>query len=337
MAIRSGHHALEMNAETLASRRSDVALSVVIPVYNEAEAIPHLRRALTPVLDKLGLTSEVVIVDGGSRDGTPALLEAIQAEDPRWVIVMLRRNFGQTAAMSAGFDQARGEVIVTMDGDLQNDPEDIPKLLDAIKDHDVVSGWRSPRRDPFLTRRLPSALANALISWVTGVHLHDYGCSLKGYRREVIQHLRLYGEMHRFIPAIASWMGVSIAEVKTNHHPRRYGRSKYGIARTLRVLLDLLTVKFLLGYSTKPIRIFGLLGLLSGAAGLLISVYLAGLKLLAGQSIGGRPLLMLGVLLLILGVQFVAMGLLGELLVRIYHESQAKPIYVVKKVLRGGA
>jgi glycosyltransferase involved in cell wall biosynthesis len=326
-----------MNSGTPASRPPDVPLSVVIPVYNEAEAIPHLRRALTAALDKLALPYEVVAVDDGSRDGTPALLEAIQAEDPRWVIVTLRRNFGQTAAMSAGFDHARGEVIVTMDGDLQNDPEDIPKLLAAIKDHDVVSGWRSPRRDPFLTRRLPSALANGLISWVTGVPLHDYGCALKAYRREVTQHIRLYGEMHRFIPAIASWMGVSIAEVKTTHHARLYGRSKYGLARTARVLLDLLTVKFLLGYSTKPIRVFGLLGLLSGAAGLAISAYLAWLKLFAGQSIGGRPLLMLGVLLLILGAQFVAMGLLGELLVRVYHESQAKPIYVVKRVTRGDA
>jgi glycosyltransferase involved in cell wall biosynthesis len=251
-------------------------------------------------------------------------------------VVALRRNFGQTAALAAGFDYAQGEVIVTLDGDLQNDPEDIGKLLALAKDHDVVSGWRHPRHDPFLSRRLPSLLANGLISKVTGVRLHDYGCTLKAYRREVIRHLRLYGEMHRFIPAIASWMGISLAEVQTHHRPRRFGRSKYGILRTLRVFLDLITVKFLLSFWTKPIQVFGLGGLVMAGAGGAITVYLAALKLATGAEIGGRPLLLLGVLLLLLGVHAIGMGLLGEMLARVYHESQGKPIYMVKHVLWRG-
>ncbi|MBI5166680.1 MAG: glycosyltransferase family 2 protein [candidate division NC10 bacterium] len=311
-------------------------LSLVIPVYNEEENIPYLYPSVKQALDKPGLSYEVIVVDDGSSDGTLAQLEKVHREDPRWVVLSLRRNFGQTAALSAGFDHARGEIIITLDGDLQNDPEDIPKLLELIKDYDVVSGWRAKRQDPFLSRRLPSMIANWMISTVTGVKLHDYGCTLKAYRREVVKNLRLYGEMHRFIPAIASWMGVSVAEVKTSHRPRRFGRSKYGVSRTLRVILDLITVKFLLSFSTKPIQAFGLLGLISGGLGVLISLYLTILKLFYGQSIGGRPLLLMGVLLILLGVQLVVMGLLGEMLVRVYHEAQSKPIYMVKKVLRHG-
>jgi glycosyltransferase involved in cell wall biosynthesis len=263
-------------------------------------------------------------------------LAACTRDDPRWRIIALRRNFGQTAALAAGFDHARGDVIVTLDGDLQNEPEDIGKLLALAKDHDVVSGWRHPRHDPFLTRRLPSLAANWVISKVTGVHLHDYGCTLKAYRREVIQNLHLYGDMHRFIPAVASWMGVSIAEVQTRHRARQYGRSKYGIGRTVRVLLDLITVKFLLSFWTRPIRIFGSAGLVMSLAGGAISAYLAVLKLVLDAEIGGRPLLLLGILLLILGVQSIGMGLLGEMLVRVYHESQHKPIYMVKTILQRG-
>lgn len=310
------------------------ALSLVIPVYDEEENLRPLHAAIREALDPLGLGYEVVLVDDGSTDATLGIAREIQAQDPRWVIVALRRNFGQTAAMSAGFDHARGEVIVTLDGDLQNDPGDIPKLLALIKEYDVVSGWRVDRRDPFLTRLLPSWVANWLISVVTGVRLHDYGCTLKAYRREVVRNLRLYGEMHRFIPAVASWMGVSITEVETRHSPRRFGRSKYGLGRIFRVLLDLLTVKFLLSYSTKPIQIFGSLGLLSTMAGGGIGLYLSLLKLMTGQKIGDRPLLLLGVLLVLLGVQFIVLGLLGELLVRIYHESQGKPIYAVRQVFR---
>ncbi len=308
-------------------------LSIVIPVFNEEENVPLLAEEIRRALDTQGVAYEVVAVDDGSTDGTWTQLESIRAQDPRWVLVGLRRNFGQTAAMSAGFDHARGDVIVTLDGDLQNDPADIPRLLAMAKDHDVVSGWRKDRRDPFLSRRLPSMLANWLISRVTGVRLHDYGCTLKAYRREVVEHLHLYGEMHRFIPAIASWMGISLAEVETSHRSRRFGRSKYGMARTLRVILDLITVKFLLSFATKPIQFFGLLGVLTAGVGIAIGGYLSVLKLAFGAQIGGRPLLFLGILLIVVGVQLVMMGLLGEMLVRVYHESQRKPIYMVKRVL----
>ena len=276
----------------------------------------------------------MIAVDDGSTDETLERLREIARSDPRWTVVSLRRNFGQTAALSAGFDLARGAIVVTLDGDLQNDPADIPLLVAACKTHDVVSGWRAERKDPLLTRRLPSALANWLISVVTAVRLHDYGCTLKAYRREVLKALRLYGEMHRFIPAIASWMGISIAEVKTHHRSRRFGRSKYGLGRTLRVLLDLLTVKFLLSFGTKPIQVFGLLGLAVGGVGGLLGLYLTALKLLYGEQIGGRPLLLMAVLLILLGVQLIGMGLLGEMLARVYHESQGKPIYVVKAIYR---
>ncbi len=313
-------------------QRSSIPLSIIVPFYNEEENVRPLREAIHTALEKAGGEYEVIAVDDGSTDGTAAALAAVANEDPRWVIVTLRKNFGQTAALSAGFDHARGEVLVTLDGDLQNDPEDIPRLVALAKDYDIVSGWRADRQDPFLSRRLPSGIANWLISVVTGVRLHDYGCTLKAYRREVIENLRLYGEMHRFIPAIASAMGISITEVATTHHPRRHGTSKYGLGRTIRVLLDLVAVKFFLGFITRPIQIFGLLGLLMGSAGLCISIYLAALKILTGASIGGRPLLLLGILLILLGVQFVAMGLLGEVLIRIYHEVQGKPIYTVKSV-----
>lgn len=308
-------------------------LSIVIPVFNEEENVPLLAEEIRQALDPQGIAYEVVAVDDGSTDETWDRLENVRAQDPRWVLVGLRRNFGQTAAMSAGFDHARGEVIVTLDGDLQNDPADIPRLLALAKDFDVVSGWRRMRQDPFLSRRLPSKLANWLISRVTGIRLHDYGCTLKAYRREVVEHLRLYGEMHRFIPAIASWMGISLTEVETHHRARRFGRSKYGIFRTLRVILDLITVKFLLSFATKPIQVFGLLGISAAGVGFAIGGYLSVLKLAFGAQIGGRPLLFLAILLILVGVQLIVMGLLGELLVRVYHESQRKPIYMVKRVL----
>ena len=309
------------------------AVSIVIPVFNEEENVLLLAEEIRRALDPRGIAYEVVAVDDGSTDDTWARLERVRAQDPRWILVGLRRNFGQTAAMSAGFDHARGDVIVTLDGDLQNDPADIPGLLELAKDHDVVSGWRKNRKDPFLRRRLPSMLANWLISRVTGVRLHDYGCTLKAYRREVVEHLRLYGEMHRFIPAIASWMGISLAEVETHHRPRRFDRSKYGITRTARVILDLITVKFLLSFATKPIQVFGLLGACAAAVGLAIGAYLTVLKLAFGAQIGGRPLLFLAILLILVGVQLIVMGLLGEMLVRVYHESQRRPIYMVKRVL----
>ncbi len=310
-----------------------MTLSIVIPLYNEEENVQILHERLKKVLDPLEKEYEILFVDDGSTDSTLSILEEIQAKDKGVVVLSLRRNFGQTAAFAAGFDFARGDVIVTMDGDLQNDPADIPKLIELIKDNDLVSGWRKKRKDPFFRRRLPSMAANWLISNVTGVKLHDYGCSLKAYRRNVIKKFKLYGEMHRFIPAVASWYGVRVAEVETVHHPRLKGRSKYGISRTIKVVLDLITVKFLQSFSTKPIQFFGPVGIMSGFLGFLISLYLAIDKLFLGHNIGGRPLLLLGALLIIVGIQLIGMGLLGEMLVRVYHESQRKPIYVIKKIL----
>ena len=310
-----------------------MTLSVVIPVYNEQENIRLLYEKLKESVDPLNIEYEILFVDDGSTDGTLSILEEIQAKDNKLVVLSLRRNFGQTAAFAAGFDFSRGDVVVTMDGDLQNDPADIAKLLDLIKENDLVSGWRKKRKDPFFTRRLPSMAANWLISNVTGVKLHDYGCSLKAYRRDVIKNLKLYGEMHRFIPAVASWYGVRVAEVETIHHPRMHGKSKYGISRTVKVVLDLITVKFLQSFSTKPIQFFGPVGIASGLLGFLVLLYLSIDKLFFGRDIGARPLLLLGALLVIVGIQLIGMGLIGEMLVRVYHESQRKPIYVIKKIL----
>ncbi len=308
-------------------------ISVVIPLYNEEENVEELHSRLSSVLTTQSFDYEIIYVDDGSTDRTLELLKGIASEDSHVLILSLRRNFGQTAAFAAGFDFARGDVIVTMDGDLQNDPKDIPRLLEEIDGCDLVSGWRKDRKDPFLTRRLPSMIANWLISKVTGVELHDYGCSLKAYRRDVVKNLNLYGEMHRFIPAVASWYGVRVKEVVTTHHPRLRGKSKYGMSRTVKVLLDLITVKFLQSFSTKPIQFFGPFGLASGGLGILISAYLTLRKLFFGEHIGGRPLLLLGVLLIIVGIQLIGMGLIGEMLVRVYHESQKKPIYVIKGII----
>jgi glycosyltransferase involved in cell wall biosynthesis len=309
--------------------RPDV--SVVVPLYNEVENVLDLHRQLTAALERSGRSFELLLVDDGSTDGTRERLLALEAADPRVRPVLLRRNFGQTAAFSAGFDRSRGELVVTSDGDLQNDPADIPGLLARLDedDLDMVCGWRKERKDP-LSRRIPSFLANRIISWGTGVRLHDYGCSLKAMRGEVARGIRLYGEMHRFIPAVAAWMGVRLAEVPVNHRPRTRGRSKYGLGRTARVLLDLFTVKFLHSYGTRPAHLFGLIGLLLGGLGTAVLGYLAVLKLFFDEAIGGRPLLLLGALLFLTGVILVSFGLMGELLVRTWHESQGKPIYVVQ-------
>ena len=320
------------DAEALASNTPEI--SVVIPLLNEEDSIPHLYKALTEAMDAYGRSYEVIIVDDGSRDRSFELLKAIAKKDPRFTIIQLRRNFGQTAAFSAGFAQARGEVVITMDADLQNDPRDVPLLMAKIDEgYDIVSGWRKDRQDRFWDRRLPSMIANQLISNVTDVQLHDYGCSLKAYRRDVLQHVRLYGELHRFIPALASQVGGSVTEVAVNHHARQYGRSKYGIGRTVRVVLDLITVWFLGTYATRPIHVFGTMGLVSAAMGLLLGGYLTFLKLFFDQDIGGRPLLLLAVLLVVIGVQLITMGLLGEMVIRTYYESQAKPIYHVRQTV----
>ena len=312
-------------------------LSVVIPLYNEEESVRPLVARVFDVLSRLPLSWEVIIIDDGSQDLSYAILQELAHDEPRLKVIHFRRNFGQTAAFAAGFDLAQGDIVVTLDADLQNDPADIPALLDKMAEgYDVVSGWRLKRQDPFLSRRLPSQIANWLIARMTGVHLHDYGCSLKAYRLEVVKNIRLYGELHRFIPALASWMGVRVAELPVHHEPRRFGRSKYGISRTIRVFLDLLTVRFLLSYGTRPAHVFGSIGLASFGLGLFMGLYLSFVKLVLGQPIGSRPLLTLSVLLLMVGVQMVTMGLLGEMIVRVYHESQHKPIYVVRDILNGG-
>ena len=309
-------------------------LSLIVPVYNEEKNLPELCHELEEVVHSLRLQSEFIFVDDGSTDGSFRILKQRHDERADTRVIRFGRNFGQTAAIAAGFDSARGDIVVTLDADLQNDPRDLPALIQKIREgFDLVSGWRRVRRDPFLTRRLPSRIANGLISWVTGVHLHDYGCTLKAFRREVVKNLHLYGEMHRFIPAIASERGVAIAEVEVHHRPRLHGESKYGMLRTFKVILDLLTVRFLLTYATRPLQIFGLVGLLSAGIGFLIGGYLSFAKYFFGISLANRPLLLLAILLIFMGLQFVSMGLLGEMLARTYHESQGKPIYVVREIL----
>ncbi|MCP4423577.1 MAG: glycosyltransferase family 2 protein [Chloroflexi bacterium] len=309
-------------------------LSIVVPLLNEAENLELLYAQLRDALDALEQNCEVILVDDGSTDGSFERLKEIRARDGRFRVIRLRRNFGQTAAFSAGFDFARGDIVVTMDGDLQNDPADIPLLLQKMDEgYDIVSGWRVNRRDKFLTRRLPSILANWLISRSTGIALHDYGCSLKAYRRNILDNTKLYGEMHRFIPALAHQMGVRVAEIPVNHSARRHGRSKYGLSRTVRVILDLLTVKFLLDFATRPMQIFGLLGLGSFATGSLLALYLTILRLFFNTPLGDRPILLLAVLLIVVGVQLIIMGLIGEMIVRTYHETLDKPIYVIQEML----
>ena len=315
-------------------------VSVVIPIYNEEANVAELVARVGTAMLRTGKTFELICVDDGSRDGSAAALEAIAAERPWLKPLYLIRNYGQSAALQAGFDAAQGEIIVTLDGDLQNEPDDIPellKILDERPEVDVISGWRKERQDRTVSRKLPSAAANAVISSVTGVKLHDYGCALKLYRADVIRGLRLYGELHRFIPALAAEVGANIIEVPVRHHARTRGESKYGIDRTFRVLLDLLWIKFLMRFLHRPLQAFGGLGLALGAIGFLILAWLTYEKLALGAEIGGRPLLLLGVLLALIGVQLVATGLIGELLTRIYHEPQGRPQYLLRRQPRKGA
>ncbi len=313
----------------------NIYVSVVVPLYNEEESVGELYDELKDVFVKNNFSHELVFINDGSTDNTYNLLAELHDQDPCVTVINFRRNFGQTAAMSAGFDHARGEVIITMDGDLQNDPADIPMLLEKINEgYDVVAGWRFARKDPFLSRRLPSITANKIISYVTGVHLHDYGCTLKAFRTEISKDIRLYGEMHRFIPPIVSGMGASITEVKVNHRPRKHGVSKYGISRTIRVVLDLITVKFLESYAKRPLHIFGMIGIIASSLGLLLLLIMGYQRQFNGVPMGDRPLLMMAVLLVFLGMQFITIGLISELQVRTYHESQNKPIYYVKNILQ---
>ena len=309
-------------------------LSIVIPVYNEAKNLDDLYAEIVESCSTLGKSFEIIFVDDGSRDDSFDVLKKIQFQDRRVRLVRLRKNFGQTAALSAGFDHAEGEVIITLDADLQNDPKDFSLLLEKIDEgFDLVNGWRIKRKDKLLTKRLPSAIANWVISRITRVKLHDYGCTLKAIRRDVAKNINLYGEMHRFIPAIASHMGVTIAEVKVNHRPRRHGKSNYTISRTVRVIFDLITVKFLLSYSTRPLQIFGLFGLVSGLIGGVLGIWLSYQRLFLQQSIANRPLLLLVILLLVIGFQFITLGLLAEIMVRAYHESLEKRIYYIREVI----
>ena len=312
-------------------------VSVVIPIYNEEENLVDLVERVGTALGRSGRSFELVLVDDGSRDGSAARLAELAGARAWLRPLYLIRNYGQSAALQAGFDAAQGEIIVTLDGDLQNDPDDIPALLDLLDarpDVDVISGWRKERQDRTVSRKIPSMAANALISRVTGVRLHDYGCALKLYRAEVIRDLRLYGELHRFIPALAAEVGAKIIEVPVRHHARTRGQSKYGLDRTVRVLLDLLWIRFLMRFLHRPMQAFGGAGFALGLAGLLILAWLAFDKLALGQEIGGRPLLLLGVLLVLIGVQLVATGLIGELLTRVYHEPQGRAQYLLRRVPR---
>lgn len=309
---------------------------MVIPLYNEADGLELLLEQLLEVMRPMGEPFELVLIDDGSTDGTDERLQQLARDTPELVAVLLRRNYGQTPAMAAGFDVSRGRVIVTMDGDLQNDPDDIPRIVNRLREgYDLVSGWRHQRQDKELSRKLPSKLANRLIGKVTGVRLHDYGCSLKAYRRELVEDMNLYGELHRFLPALASIEGARIDEIKVSHRARQFGQSKYGIDRTFRVLMDLLTIWFLQRFLTQPMHVFGFAGLLAIITSMLMSFSLLLVKL-AGNDIGARPLLLLSVVLGLAGVQMFCLGLLGEMLMRTYHESQNRSIYRIRQVLRGG-
>ena len=309
-------------------------LSIVVPVFNEEANVQHLYDELTAVLEPLGLSYEIICADDGSRDRSFALLSQIAERDPRLKVIRFRRNFGQTAGFSAGFDYASGDIVITIDADLQNDPAAIPDLLDKMAEgYDVVSGWRRDRQDAYLTRVLPSRLGNWLISRTTGVSVHDRGCSLRAHRLDLIREMHLYGELHRFIPDIAAWVGATMAEIPVNHRPRRFGRSNYGLNKALRVVLDLIAVRFLQGYSTRPVHYFGKWGIVLGGLGFLLAVWLTVLKVLLGQSIGSRPALFLSVLLMLMGAQLLSIGLVGEMIVRTYYEGQGKTIYRVQEIV----
>ncbi len=313
-------------------------ISVVIPIYNEEESITEGYRELTKILSGLPYEYELIYVDDGSKDRSFSILRSLAIDDAKVVAVELRRNFGQTAAMAAGLQQSRYDIVVTLDGDLQNDPSEIPKMVAKLEEgYDLVAGWRKDRQDAYINRKLPSMIANWVISKSTRVRLHDYGCTLKVMTGEVARGIKLYGEMHRFIPALADEFGARIAEIPVKHRPRKFGTSKYGISRTIRVILDLITVKFLLGYSKRPIHLFGSMGFLAGGVGMLTLLFITYQRFFQHVPMGNRPLLSLAVMLVIIGLQFVVFGLLAEVLARTYHESQKKPIYSIRNVFRAKA
>jgi glycosyltransferase involved in cell wall biosynthesis len=305
-------------------------LSIVIPIFNEEENITPLYRALKNVLRDMRTKYEVIFVDDGSDDNSDEVLKQLAQRDKMVKVIQFRKNFGQTAAIAAGVEHAQGEIIVTMDGDGQNDSRDIPRLLERLEQgYDVVSGWRKQREDPFLKKRFPSALANRLISWLTGVRLHDYGCTLKAYHRDILKDVRLYGEMHRFIPAYASWVGARITEVEVAHHPRRHGRSKYGLSRTTSIILDLITFLFLQRYSTKPIRLFGGAGMTLFGLGVLTGLFVLYRRIIWG-GVWISPMILISFFFFTMAVMFILLGLIAEIIIRTYHESQKKPIYAIK-------
>ncbi len=314
------------------SKQEAPELSLFLPVYNEEENLEPMHEKISESLDTLGKTAEVIYVDDGSSDNSLKVLRNISKTDPRVRVVALRRNYGQTAAMAAGIDASTGNILIPMDADLQNDPHDIDRLLQKLDEgYDVVSGWRKDRKDKLITRKVPSMLANRMISWIGGVPLHDYGCSLKAYRRDVIEDVKLYGEMHRFIPVYASWAGARVAEIPVDHHPRVAGESKYGLSRTVKVVYDLITIKFLATYQTKPLYVFGTFGLIAATLAIITGIWAIVLKLAYGTSFILTPLPLIAIVMIAISVQFILMGLLAELLVRTYHESQDKQIYSVRE------
>ncbi|MCG8361769.1 MAG: glycosyltransferase family 2 protein [Pseudanabaenales cyanobacterium] len=321
---------------TPSSLDADLDLSVIAPIYNESESIPSLLEAIFNALQDLPISYELICVDDGSNDGSGELLKQQAGVRKNLIVVLLRRNYGQTPAMAAGFNYARGRTIITLDGDLQNDPADIPHLMAKLNEgYDLVSGWRQHRQDNVITRLLPSKIANWLIGRVTGVKIHDYGCSLKAYRAELVRDMNLYGELHRFLPALAFIEGARITEMPVNHHARRYGKSKYGLCRTLRVMMDLFTIYFMKKFLTRPMHVFGAFGMVSTLSGIGLSIYLGLIKFGLGKEIGNRPLLFLAIVLFLTGIQLFSFGLLAELLMRTYHESQRRPIYRVREVVGG--
>jgi glycosyltransferase involved in cell wall biosynthesis len=313
-------------------------LSIVVPIYNEVENVPELHEELQGVLDALGRPYEIIYVDDGSKDGSFGLLKRLADQHPEVVVIQFRRNFGQTAALAAGLEASHGDIVIFMDGDLQNDPAEIPRLIQTMEegDFDVVSGWRKNRQDAQISRKLPSQMANWLISKVSGVRLHDYGCTLKAYRRDVLKNVRLYGEMHRFIPAYAAWAGATVTELAVNHRARKYGKSKYGINRTIKVLLDLLTLKFLSSYSTKPIQLFGGMGALCFLFGILSTLFVLYVRLFEDVRVHRNPVALIAVFLFLAGLLFITQGLLAELVTRTYFESQGKSTYVVRAIIGRG-
>lgn len=331
MKIYDEEETLIKNASTPSSGEKP-EVSVFLPVYNEEPNLPPLHAKLDEALKALGRTSEIIYVDDGSTDGSLSVLRELAQRDSRVRVVALKRNYGQTAAMAAGIDAAQGQVLIPMDADMQNDPADIVRLLEKLdQGYDVVSGWRKNRQDKVITRKIPSMIANRLISWIGGVPLHDYGCTLKAYRLESLAGVRLYGEMHRFIPILASWEGARVAEIPVAHHARTMGKSKYGLSRTFKVVFDLMTIKFMASYQTKPIYVFGTFGVMAFVASLLAGLYAVFLKLFHKADFVQTPLPILTIVMFAVGIQFLLMGLLAEMLVRTYHESQAKSIYAVRE------